>query len=393
MFIPKKIRSNLFLVAAMALSVSQAYAQSSVTLYGVADSLVTYQNSQTTLGATTGGGSNTRVSSGAWAGSRFGFKGTEDLGGGLAAIFVLESGFSIDTGTAQFTNALFARQSVVGLNDQTYGKVTVGRQYTAYYMQLAAFSPTTWTTGFFGAHAGDVDALDTSVRTNNSIMYTSPTLNNFTVAGSYAFGEVPGSTKQGSTASVGVQYKNGPIGIGAGYMRVNNSTVNGGAWGTDSSTNSGGQPVVSAVTNGYQTAASQQRVAVGAGYFFTPALDISLTGSNVQYTPGSGSSFNHTAIFNTIGSVLHAHVGAPWDLAVGYSETHATSANGIKNAASYKQLTLSQYYALSVRTGLYALQSYQRSSGQTLGTAGSSKIIDATATIGDGFNSSPSASN
>ncbi|EUC14042.1 porin, partial [Burkholderia sp. BT03] len=59
--------------------------------------------------------------------------------------------------------------------------------------------------------------------------------------------------------------------------------------------------------------------------------------------------------------------------------------------ASYSQVNLSEYYSLSKRTGLYALQAYQRANGQTLGTGGRS-IINATATIGDGFNSTPSSS-
>ncbi|NPT47932.1 porin, partial [Paraburkholderia sp. 1N] len=65
--------------------------------------------------------------------------------------------------------------------------------------------------------------------------------------------------------------------------------------------------------------------------------------------------------------------------------------NGITSAASYQQFNLSQYYSLSKRTGLYALEAYQRAGGQTLGTNGKS-IINATADIGDGQNSAPSSS-
>ncbi len=79
------------------------------------------------------------------------------------------------------------------------------------------------------------------------------------------------------------------------------------------------------------------------------------------------------------------------DLAAGYSYTRATQSNGITSAASYSQFNLSQYYSLSKRTGLYALEAYQRAGGQTLGTNGKS-IINATADIGDGQNSAPSSS-
>jgi predicted porin len=80
-------------------------------------------------------------------------------------------------------------------------------------------------------------------------------------------------------------------------------------------------------------------------------------------------------------------------VAVGYSYTPATKAHGIQAAATYRQVTFSQYYSLSKRTALYALESFQRSGGKTFGTAGASSVIDATPTIGDGFNGAPSSSN
>ena len=203
---------------------------------------------------------------------------------------------------------------------------------------------------------------------------------------------MPGSVNQGSTWSGAVQYVNGPFGIAAGITRINNSTPGGGVFGTDSTTNSAGQSGVSAVTNGYQTAQAQQRFAVGTGYAFNSAWDVSATYSNVQYIPGIHSLFRDTAIFNTAGAVLHWHASTALDLATGYSYTRATKANGIDSVAQYHQFNLSQYYALSKRTGLYALQAYQRAKGKTLGTPGESSIINATATLGDGFQSAPSSS-
>ena len=319
-------------------------------------------------------------------------KGAEDLGGGTKAIFTLESGFNINTGGQQYTNAMFGRQSWVGLTNPAYGTFTAGRQYTSYYTLLSPYSPTNWLTGFFGAHPGDLDELDTIYRANNSLVYTSPKMYGFTVSGSYSFAGVPGSVNRGSTWSGAVQYANGPIGIAAGITRVNNSTVNGGVFGADSTTSSGGQSGVSAVTNGYQTAQAQQRIAVGAGYTFNSAWDVSATYSNVQYIPGISSTFRTTEIFNTAGAVLHWKPVTVLDLATGYSYTRATKANGINSVAQYHQFNLSEYYSLSKRTGLYALQAYQRAHGQTLGSAGGSSIINATATIGDGFQSAPSSS-
>ena len=379
-------------VSAAVFAAMPAFAQSSVTLYGVVDTGIAYQNSQTTLGSTANGHSAVKMVTGVWAGSRFGLKGAEDLGGGTTAIFTLESGLNSTTGAQQYTNAMFGRQSWVGFTNPAYGSLTFGRQYASYYQLLSPYSPTNWLTGFFGAHPGDIDGLDTIYRANNTIEYTSPKLYGFTFSGSYSLGGVAGSLNSGSTWAGAIQYANGPIGLAVGFSRINNSTTGGGAFGADSTTsNNGAQAGVSALTNGYQTAQAQQRFAVGGSYTFNSAWDVSATYSNVQYIPGIGSKFTDTAIFNTGGIVLHWKPAVTWDFGAGYSFTRATKANGITSAAQYQQFNLSQYYALSKRTGFYALEAYQHANGKTLGAAGAGQIIDATATLGDGFNSTPSS--
>ena len=72
----------------------------------------------------------------------------------------------------------------------TYGTFTAGRQYTSYYTLLSPYSPTTWLTGAYGAHPGDIDSLDTLYRANNSLVYTSPSMYGLTVSGSYSLGGV-----------------------------------------------------------------------------------------------------------------------------------------------------------------------------------------------------------
>jgi len=365
-------------------------AQSSVTLYGLVDNGITYQSSSTTLGSTTGGHSAAKMSTGVWLGSRFGLKGAEDLGGGLKAIFQLEAGVNTNNGTSQFGGGMFTRQSWVGLSDPLYGVLTAGRQYTAYYTLLSPFTPNNWLTGYFGAHPGDIDALDVDYRANNSFVYVSPEVYGFMVGGSYAFGGAPGSLNAGSNWSAGVRYGYGPYGIAVALQRVNNSTPGGGVWGAESTLSNGGaQTAVSAINNGYKTAQAQQRVAVTGGYL-TSEWNITASYSNVQYIPGVGSTFRNQATFNTAGAVLRwKSTATPWALAAGYSYTRATLSNGIKSAAQYHQFTLSQYYFLSKRTGLYAVEAYQRANGTTLNDG---EIVDATASIGNGFNNSPSSS-
>jgi predicted porin len=226
--------------SALGLFALGAHAQSSVTLYGIVDTGIGYQSSSAALGSNSGGRSVVKMNNGIWAGSRFGLKGSEDLGGGTKAIFQLEQGFNSATG-AQSVNGLgFSRQAWIGVTNPTYGTLTAGRQYTSYYTLLSPYSPTTWLTGAYGAHPGDLDSLDTIYRANNSLVYTSPKMYGVTVSGSYSLGGVPGSFNAGSTWSAAVQYLNGPFGIAAGFQRINNSTPGGGLWGPESTTSNNG---------------------------------------------------------------------------------------------------------------------------------------------------------
>jgi len=378
--------------SALGLVALGAHAQSSVTLYGVVDTGIGYQSSSAALGSNAGGRSQIKMVQGVWAGNRFGLKGSEDLGGGTKAIFQLEEGYNSTNGAENNAGLMFSRQAYVGVTNSTYGTLTAGRQYTPYYTLLSPYSPTTWLTGAYGAHPGDIDSMDTIYRQNNSLVYTSPNIHGLTVSGSYALGGVPGSFSAGQTWSAAAQYIAGPFGIAAGIQRVDNSTPGGGAWGANSTMISGtSQAGVSAINNGFLTAAKQQRVAVTGGYAFNSQWDVSFAYSNVQYAPGINSAFHGTAIWNTGGAVLHFKPITALDLAAGYSYTRATESNGISSAANYSQFNLSQYYSLSKRTGLYALEAYQRAGGKTLGSDGKT-IINATADIGDGQNSAPSSS-
>ena len=373
-------------------SSAESLAQSSVTLYGILDNGFAYVSNQSSLGSTSGGKSAVKMITGVWYGSRFGLKGSEDIGGGTRAIFTIEAGFNSLNGASTTDGLIFNRQAYVGLANSIYGSVTAGRQYISYYQMMYQFGPTVPLTGF-GAHPGDIDGLDTVYRTNNTLLYTSPALFGLTLSGSYSFGGVAGSINQGSTWSVAARYDHGPFGMGVGISRINNSTLGGGPFGTASTTsNNGAQAGVSALSNGYQTAQGQQRFAVGAMYAFTSSFDVRGTYTNTQYIPGVGSAFHNTAIFNTGGIAVHWKPAVAWDLAAGYSYTRATEANGIEDSARYQQVTLGEYYSLSKRTALYALQAYTRAAGQTLGTRGAGNVINATATIGDTFNSTPSSS-
>lgn len=282
-----EVRMGLSVVAMTV--TAPVFAQSSVTLYGIIDTGFGYQSSQTTLGSTSGGHSAVKIINGVWAGSRFGLKGTEDLGGGTKAVFQLEEGFNSATGAQSVNGLMFNRQAFVGVTNERYGALTAGRQYASYYQLLAPYSPVTWLSGFYGAHPGDLDGLDTIYRTNNTIEYMSPSWYGLKVSASYSLAGVPGSVNQGSTWAAGLQYTRGAFGVAAAFSRINNSTRGGGAFGADSATsNAGAQTGVSAVTNGYQTAQAQQRFAVGAGYTINSQFDVTATASERPIHPGRG---------------------------------------------------------------------------------------------------------
>jgi predicted porin len=359
---------NIKKIAALAIplgvAAAGAHAQSSVTLYGVIDTGVEYLNNSK-------GHAFIGLNEGIWGGERFGLRGSEDLGGGTAAIFQVENGFNSDTGAEQKTGVLFNRGAWVGLTNVNAGTLTLGRQYTPYYTLLSPWSPTNWLTGAIGAHPGDIDNLDTDYRVSNSVVYKSPSFGGLTVGAMYAFGGQAGSTGLGQSWSLAAQYRMGPAGFGVGYERFQNATAGGGAWSASSTAYSGtGEQGNTGLTAGYQTAAAQNRLAVTGGYQFNNQFDVSASYSNVQYVAGVNSSFKGSAIFNTGGVVLHYHPAAAWDLAAGYAYTRATENNGITAPASYSQINLTELYNLSKRTKIYVLEAYQHANGQTLGTNG-----------------------
>src|SRR5471032_3461610 len=108
---------------ALTLAGIQAHAQNSVTLYGIIDTGFTYTHNSG------GSASQFGLSSGNESGSRWGLKGSEDLGGGLKTIFQLENGFNSTTGKLGQGGREFGRQAFAGLSGTNWGTVTLGRQY------------------------------------------------------------------------------------------------------------------------------------------------------------------------------------------------------------------------------------------------------------------------
>lgn len=228
----KKLHVALALAGAVA---GTAHAQSAVEVYGILDmgfvresgTIAGLDSNGPLPGGTPVAAAGNKLSSGVQSGTRLGFKGTEDLGGGLKGLFVLETGIAADRGGYNQGNTAFARQSFVGLQGN-FGTVTLGRQYTSYFLTLNQVADP-----FASGLAGNAQNLmlppsyaeaDRAIRMNNAVKYASPIIAGFSGEASYGFGEVAGN--QGAnrviTAAVGYQMK--PLSVRLAYYRKNNET-------------------------------------------------------------------------------------------------------------------------------------------------------------------------
>jgi predicted porin len=216
------MKKSLLALAVLGAFAGAAQAQSSVTIYGIIDTGVSYTSKAVGTGTTTG--SKFAMNSGNIQGSRIGFKGTEDLGGGLSAVFQLEAGFKNDTGAlddSKASNTLFRRKSVVGLAGG-FGSVLLGRQ-TDFADTISAYTSVADFGGVTGNVGHNLDRLE-GTRTNNSVSYTTNNLNGFTGNVMYGFGETAGSTSSGQAYGLGGKYENGPLGLGLNYYQSKNGS-------------------------------------------------------------------------------------------------------------------------------------------------------------------------
>lgn len=185
---------------------------SSVTIYGLVDAAIVRE---------TGGpaGSVTGITSGVASGSRLGFKGKEDLGGGNSAYFVIENGFNIDTGTAAQGGLLFGRQAFVGLSGAV-GSVTLGRQYSPYYRALRDVADP-FCIGFAGNAA---NIMVSNTRVDNMANYSTPKFNGFSADAAVGFGEVAGDSSKNRIWSTAVNYAKGALAASLAVHQQQNLT-------------------------------------------------------------------------------------------------------------------------------------------------------------------------
>jgi len=218
------MKKSLLAVAVAAALPAFAQAQTNVTLYGIADAGLTWEDAGGN--GTTTAKSAFKVQSGVQSTSRWGMRGSEDLGGGLQAVFNIEGGYKQDTGTADASNTpsaiygtgngggLFQRRAVVGLAGG-FGQLLLGRDYTPGFSALGNWDMLGY--GLFGNalnfSVGGVGSFTGSaVRWSNAIQYISPAMSGFTVRAMYSAGEQQVDPKsRGNAFGISGVYVMGPI--------------------------------------------------------------------------------------------------------------------------------------------------------------------------------------
>lgn len=327
-----------------------AHAQSSVTIYGIIDDGLTWSSNQ-------GGKSAWQMQGSISQGNRWGFRGTEDLGGGTSAIFRLESGFNVNTGALSQGGRLFGRLAYVGLSDNHYGTLTLGRQGEEIGDYIGALSANgTLPGGILFPHPGDLDNNGIDFHLNNAVKYVSPTIAGLTGVATYSFGGVAGNFAQDSAKSFALQYVNGNLQLVGAYTSIDHpaTAVPEGVW---TATNT--------VDGNYGLAAGSYKVfGLGAAYSFGAAR-ISADWTHTQFgdlNPTLGAKIGGHVTFN-IGEVVASYMVTPaLQLGMAYSYTEGNvSATG--QEPHYHEVDASADYFLSKSTDVYASATYMRAGG------------------------------
>lgn len=212
------MKKSLLALSVLSAFAGVASAQTNVTVYGIVDAGFVREFGD--------GPERSKLTSGIKNGSRLGFKGTEDLGGGISANFLLENGFQVDNGTlgqsdpASNINRLFGRQAYVGLSSKTLGAINLGRQYAPIFTSQDSVDP--FGTGLAGALTNIMASV---VRVDNSIKYSTPLMGGLSADVLYGFGEVAGDSSESRTLGGSLNFSNGPIAATLAHTNVDTPAV------------------------------------------------------------------------------------------------------------------------------------------------------------------------
>ncbi|WP_244829820.1 porin [Caballeronia sp. TF1N1] len=356
------MKKTLLIAGVLGTFAATAQAQSSVTLYGTLDAGLVYTNNSA-------GHSNWQQGSGSVSDTYFGLRGSEDLGGGMRALFKLESGFNLNNGSYSESNSMFSRQAYVGLQHDQYGTITLGRQYDSMVDYLAPLSEPG---GGYGnnltAHPFDNDNLDNSFSIKNAVKYQSANYGGFKFGGLYGFSNDAGQFSNNRAWSAGASYSTGPLNFAASYLQINNSRTG----------NTGGAVAAGQGSNNNLTADQQRTFGAGLNYAYGPAT-VGFVWTNTHYDNLIAASQGGSTFALPGGTNLHMNnfelngryaltPALDLDASYAYTDGKIDGANG-SGDPKWHTVSLKADYSLSRRTDVYVEGVYQHASGE-LGNAG-----------------------
>ncbi|MCO1382813.1 porin [Burkholderia multivorans] len=364
------MKSKSALAVALGLVSSVAAAQSSVTLFGTIDEGLNFVNN-------VGGGRSYATATSELATSRWGIKGSEDLGGGLHALFDLESAFDINNGSAFYHGRLFGYQSYIGIQDDRYGTVTLGRQFDSVVDVISPLTANGNWAGWLFTHPLDNDNTDGSQHISNAIKYTSPTINGFSGTAAYGFSNQAGGFSQNRFYSVALSYAYQTFSAGLAYADLSHpgTTSNGSVANDDMGFASDNQKTYAAGVNygigPVILGAVYTHVAVQNPTSSIYVTDLGLNGANVNF-----DNAEVNARYNVTPSFL---LGAMYT----YTRAKVKRSDG-DSTVHWNQAGIMAQYLLSKRTSIYSQYVYQRVSGGTTQSALDTAFIPGTAGAASG---------
>ncbi|RQS76717.1 porin [Burkholderia sp. Bp8963] len=314
---------GIFVAASLGTTSGLAHAQSSVTLYGVLDAALLYTNKSLNTATGANDGHKFAMVDGAASASRFGMRGVEDLGGGLKATFVLESGIDMPSGKFGNSNGnMFGRQAWIGLSGD-FGTIKAGLQYSPFVLSLIATDPRD--IAYFGSGAVIYvdNLLVTGLFNQNAVSYTSPVIAGLQGSAMFGFGGKAGDFQSGRQYSASLKYQ-------AGGLLVTAALYNGNAGGTAATPIPSTVPVTGrtigaaysfgglTVKGSYSlykvSGAFDSRVyGAGASYTFTPAVEAD---AGAWVTSDGNHTDNHSVLtavglryFMSKATTLYGQVG------------------------------------------------------------------------------------
>ncbi|MGY6270184.1 porin [Achromobacter denitrificans] len=383
------MKKTLLAAALLAGFAGVAQAETSVTLYGIIDTGIGYNNVKASIKNAAGDtvakldGSRIGMINGVQNGSRWGLRGSEDLGDGLRAVFQLESGFDSGNGNSAQGGRLFGRQATIGLASDSWGQLDFGRQTNIASKYFGSIDP--FGAGFGQANIGVSLSAANTQRYDNMVMYQTPSFSGFQFGIGYSFSadDTKGSKDgwvtdaatgdrvwtEGATAgqtgfrtadntraiTTGLRYANGPLNVALTYDQLNAS-------------NNMSQAAVDATPRMYALGGSYDFEVVKLSLAYARTTDGWFAGQGMGTTVGGFSGFGSNVFAdgfkaNSYMVGLSAPIGGAskvfgsWQMV----DPSNNNLNKLENGdETMNVFSLGYTYDLSKRTNLYAYGSYAK---------------------------------